>query len=185
MVETRDSRLTSAALHSVFLLLFGGFLALVVFERYQPVNAAVLIRALAVALPVLFLILLWTVHRILRGVELRSPRAWLLAPSLLPWLFALILFANARFDFSAVERQATIVVGKYATTGPRPLFRYELAVRSWREDRGVEGIILRRQEDFDRFRLGAPATVLVRRGLLGLAWIEGVEPGTAPTQKTD
>lgn len=175
MVETRDSRLTSAALHSVFLLLAGGFLTLVVFERYQPVNARPLIRALAVALPVLFLILMLIVRQLVRGAELRWPRLWLLAPAMVPWLFALALLGNARLDRSPVERYTTVVVGKYASGRTFPLFRYELAVRSWRSEAGVEGILLRREEEFDRFRLDSPATVLVRRGFLRLSWIEGVE----------
>ena len=176
VVETRDSRLTSAAVHSVFLLLAGGFLALVIFERYQPVNAPALIRSLAVALPALFLILLLTVRRIVRGVSLRSPRFWLLLPAAIPWLFALALLGNARLDSSPVERHATVVVGKYSSARNSPLFRFELVVRSWREAGHVEAIILRQEELFDRFRQGSSATVMVRRGFLWIAWIEGVEP---------
>lgn len=175
VVETRDSKLTSAALHSVFLLLAGGFVALAVFERYQPLDAPAQIRALALALPALFLILILTVRQLIRGVEFRAPRFWLLAPAAIPWIFALALFSNGWLDRSPPERQATVVVGKYARAARGPLFHYELVVRSWRAPGHVEGIILRREDEFNRFRLGDPATVLVRRGFLRLAWIDGVE----------
>lgn len=179
MAETRDSKLTSAALHSVFLLLAGGFVALAVFERYQPLDAPAQIRALALALPALFLILILTIRQLVRGVELHAPRFWLLAPAAIPWIFALALFLNGWLDRSPVERQATVVVGKYERTTRGPLFHYELVVRSWRAPGHAEAIILRREEEFNRFHLGDPATVLIRRGFLHMAWIDGVEPPRA------
>jgi len=90
----------------------------------------------------------------------------------LPWVFAVLLFANGKLDHTPPETHPAVVVGKFQMPGFMRWTR-RLAVRSWREDRRIERVSVG-QFDFDRFGPGDEIVVQVQRGALGIPWVYGI-----------
>jgi hypothetical protein len=90
----------------------------------------------------------------------------------LPWIVAVLLFANGKLDHAPPEPHPAVVVGKFQMPGFMRWTR-RLAVRSWRENQKLERVSVG-QFDFDRFRAGDEIVVQVQPGALGIPWVNGV-----------
>jgi hypothetical protein len=89
----------------------------------------------------------------------------------LPWILSALLFVNGRLDTGAPLIQTTSVVGKFRMPGA--LRTQRLIVRSWRDGRRFERVMVTR-DDYDRFQVGDAVVVQVERGLVGIPWVYGV-----------
>jgi hypothetical protein len=93
-----------------------------------------------------------------------------LAP--LPWIVALLLLTNGRFDKSPQIREPAQVVGRFNMGGY--IFRSRrLDVTSWRPDHAVERVPVQ-SFDYDRFHAGDRVFVGMHSGLLDIPWVFAV-----------
>ena len=87
----------------------------------------------------------------------------------LPWIVAVMLLSNGKFDTSPPRRISARVVSRFNMPGL--LFKSRrLVVTSWREGHDVERLPVG-TFDFDRFRVGDDLFVGEQRGLLGIPWV--------------
>jgi len=87
----------------------------------------------------------------------------------LPWIVAVMLFSNGKFDTAPTKRISARVVGRFNMPGL--LFKSRrLVVTSWRQGHEVERLPVG-TFDFDRFRIGDDLFVGERSGLLGIPWV--------------
>jgi len=162
-------RLLVLAFLSFFLLFAGSLIALILFERYQPLDSAAVIRSFSLGLPVLWVLLAWKTWEVVR-----NPRKWpgLFLPALVPWAFAAFLWLNAALDRSPPTTHVTTVVTKHVSSRDwLHLFRYEVVVHSWREGRRFEGVLVRDSAHFAAQQCGDAVRVAVRPGFFGLPWV--------------
>ncbi len=114
----------------------------------------------------------WIEHRARRRQEVEVMKRIYFGLIPVPWVLAALLFVNGRFDSSIPRTEPAAIIGKVSVAGlPRG---YRLVVTSWRGGRPVERIPVDRG-DFDRFRPGDEVIVVVRDGLAGIPWIDGVQ----------
>lgn len=166
-------RLVILALVSFFLLLTGSLIALILFERYQPLDSAAVIRSFSLGLPVLWVLLAWKTWEVVRSPRKRpGARLGLVLPALVPWAFAAFLWLNGALDRSPPRTHVTTVVTKHVSSRDWVhLFRYEVVVHSWREGHRFEGILVRDKRHFEAHQRGDAVRVEVRSGFFGLVWI--------------
>lgn len=87
----------------------------------------------------------------------------------LPWIVAMLLFGNGRFDNAHAKRIPARVVSRFNMPGL--LFKSRrLVVTSWRAGHDVERLPVG-TFDFDRFRVGDDLLVAEQPGLLGIPWV--------------
>lgn len=113
----------------------------------------------------------WIEHRARRRQEVEVMKRIYFGLIPVPWVLASLLFVNGRFDASIPRTEPAAIIGKVSVVGlPRG---YRLVVTLWRGGRPVERLPVDRG-DFDRFRPGDEVIVVVRDGLAGIPWVEGV-----------
>ena len=88
-----------------------------------------------------------------------------------PWLLAMMLFVNGRFDSAPPTPQVAAVVGKFSMPGV--LRNNRLVVRSWRAGQRFERVPVGR-DDYNRFQRGDTVVVQVQSGLLRIPWVYAV-----------
>lgn len=87
----------------------------------------------------------------------------------LPWIVAIMLLSNGKFDTAPTKRISARVVSRFNMPGL--LFKSRrLVVTSWREGHDVERLPVG-TFDFDRFRVGDDLLVGEQPGLLGIPWV--------------
>jgi hypothetical protein len=87
----------------------------------------------------------------------------------LPWIVAIMIFSNGKFDTAPPKRIPARVVSRFNMPGL--LFKSRrLVVTSWRAGHEVERLPVG-TFDFDRFRAGDDLFVGVQSGLLGIPWV--------------
>jgi hypothetical protein len=87
----------------------------------------------------------------------------------LPWVVAVLLLGNGKFDTAPPKRISARVVSRFNMPGL--LFKSRrLVVTSWREGHEVERLPVG-TFDFDRFRVGDDLFVGVQSGFLGIPWV--------------
>jgi hypothetical protein len=87
----------------------------------------------------------------------------------LPWIVAMMLLSNGKFDTAPTKRISARVVSRFNMPGL--LFKSRrLVVTSWREGHDVERLPVG-TFDFDRFRVGDDLFVGEQPGLLGIPWV--------------
>ena len=87
----------------------------------------------------------------------------------LPWIVAIMLLSNGKFDTAPTKRISARVVSRFNMPGL--LFKSRrLVVTSWREGHDVERLPVG-TFDFDRFRAGDDLLVGEQPGLLGIPWV--------------
>lgn len=87
----------------------------------------------------------------------------------LPWIVAMLLLGNGKFDTSHAKRIPARVVSRFNMPGL--LFKSRrLVVTSWREGHEVERLPVG-TFDFDRFRVGDDLIVVEQPGMLGIPWV--------------
>lgn len=113
----------------------------------------------------------WIEHRAKHHQEVEAMKRIYFGLIPVPWVLAALLFVNGRFDSSIQRNEPAAVVGKASVAGlPRG---YRLVVTSWRGGRLIERVPVPR-DDFDRFHAGDEVIVVVRDGLAGIPWVNGV-----------
>lgn len=170
-------RLAGLAIASFLLLLMGALVALLVFERYQPLDSGGIIRSFSIGLLALWLLLAWKTWDVLRNPgKWLGARLGLLLPAVVPWAFAAFLWLNGAVDRTLAAEHATVVVAKHISSRDwLHAFRYEVVVRSWRPGRRFEGVLVRERERFETYQRGDAVAVEVRPGFFGLAWIASLK----------
>lgn len=154
---------------AVFLLGALAFVAATV--NFPPLEIdAMLIFVGAVALAGLALAV-WTDRRARRGVELELLRRLFRALVPVPWLLALTLAVNGGLDTGPPAERSARVVGKF--TMPGAIGSSRLVVVSWRPGRQYERVAIPRS-DFARYDRGEQVVVIVRSGLVGIPWVDGI-----------
>ena len=103
--------------------------------------------------------------------EIEAPKRICFALVPVPWLMALLLFANGQFDAGPPESRVAPVVGKF--TMPGTLRSSRLVVISWRPGRRFERVPVTR-DDYLRFQRGDLVEVRVQGGLVGIPWVYSV-----------
>jgi hypothetical protein len=87
----------------------------------------------------------------------------------LPWIVAILLFSNGKFDTARAQHIPARVVSRFNMPGL--LFKSRrLVVTSWRAGHDVERLPVG-TFDFDRFRAGDDLLVAEQPGLLGIPWV--------------
>ena len=114
---------------------------------------------------------IWVERRALRHMEVEAMKRIYYGLVPLPWLLAILLFANGALDRAPAQSQVARVVGKFSMAGALPSRR--LVVTSWREGHRVERVWVDRS-DFDSFSRGDLIEVKVQEGLVGIPWVAGV-----------
>jgi hypothetical protein len=110
-------------------------------------------------------------RRALRHQEVESLKRVYYGLLPLPWLLAVLLYANGALDRSPTHIEKARVISRFSMTGPVPSRR--LIVTSWRAGHRLERIPVDRS-DFDRFTNGDVVDVQVKDGLVSIAWVAGV-----------
>lgn len=153
----------------VFLLGTLAFLAAA--YRFPPLE----LDGMLIFIGALFVVGLLLAVRVERGAMRYGPveiwRRLFRAVVPVPWLLAVLLVVNARFDRGQAEGWRTLVVGKFSASAMMP--NHRLIVRSWREGHRFERVAVS-AEDFDRFGVGDRIVVYVHSGLAGIPWVAGV-----------
>jgi len=102
-----------------------------------------------------------------RDVEIYKRLFFGLVP--LPWIVALMIFTNGKFDTAPPKRISARVISRFNMPGL--LFKSRrLVVTSWRAGHEVERLPVG-TFDFDRFRVGDDLFVGVQSGVLGIPWV--------------
>jgi hypothetical protein len=102
------------------------------------------------------------------------------AAAFVPWLFAVMLVANGKFDPSPELRHETVVIeSRYGR-----LWKV-LVVHSWRDGHTNENLYIERTAIFGGgsaryFHPGEKLTIGVRQGALGMPWINSISPQPEP-----
>lgn len=87
----------------------------------------------------------------------------------LPWIVAMLLLGNGKFDTAQPKRIPAHVVSRFNMPGL--LFKSRrLVVTSWRPGHDVERLPVG-TFDFDRFRAGDDLIVVEQAGMLGIPWV--------------
>jgi hypothetical protein len=89
----------------------------------------------------------------------------------IPWLLAILLFANGALDTSKRRSEPARVISKFSMPGPFASRR--LIVTSWRDGHRLERIPVD-HVDYDRFTKGDLVNVQVKDGLVSIPWVSGV-----------
>jgi hypothetical protein len=148
----------------------------VIFVPASQIFPAVELDAIWIFMGVVFFAALalgyWIEHRARRHQEVEVMKRIYFGLIPVPWVLAALLFVNGRFDSSIPRTEPAAIIGKVSVAGlPRG---YRLVVTSWRGGRSVERLPVDRG-DFDRFRPGDEVIVVVRDGLAGIPWVDGVQ----------
>jgi hypothetical protein len=102
-----------------------------------------------------------------RDIEIYKRLFFGLVP--LPWIVAMMIFTNGKFDTTPPKRIPARVVSRFNMPGL--LFKSRrLVVSSWRAGHEVERLPVG-TFDFDRFRVGDDLFVGVQSGVLGIPWV--------------
>ena len=158
-------------LHRTAWFLLGAVAFLPASQVYPPLELdAILIFVGAVFFLVLGLAV-WIERRARRHAEVEALKRVYFGFVPVPWLLAVLLFANGRFDTAPPTPQVTSVVGKFSMRGV--LRNSRLVVTSWRSGRRFERVPVER-DDFNHFQRGDAVVVQVRDGLVGIPWVYAV-----------
>jgi len=113
----------------------------------------------------------WVDYRARKHQEVEAMKRVYFGMIPVPWIFAGLLFFNAKLDTSPPIRVPARVVGK-VSIGAFPRSR-RLVVTSWRMGRRFERISVD-QNDYDRFQRGDDVVIQAKKGAVGIPWIYGV-----------
>jgi hypothetical protein len=114
---------------------------------------------------------IWVERKAARRLEVEASKRIFFGLVPVPWLLAILLFANGNLDRSKPVEWDARVINKLALSMPLPNRR--LIVSSWREGRRFERVAVDR-DDFIRFHQGDSIVVKVEGGLVGIPWVYGV-----------
>lgn len=157
-------------LHRTAWFLLGALVFLPVSQVYPPLE----LDAILIFVGVLFFFVLglavWIERRARAHAEVELLKRVYFGFVPVPWLLAVLLFANGKFDTAPPTQQVASVVGKFSMPGV--LRSRRLVVTSWREDRRLERVPVDRN-DFDRFQPGDHVLVRMQGGVLGIPWVYG------------
>ena len=154
---------------AIFVLGSLGFLVSV--GWYPPLDLDAILIFLGVLFFFTIWLAIWVERRAAKRSEVEAPKRIFFGLVPVPWLLAILLFANGNLDRSKPVEWDARVIGKFALSAPLPNRR--LIVSSWRESRKVERVAVDR-DDFIRFHQGDSIVVKVAGGLVGIPWVYGV-----------
>jgi hypothetical protein len=153
------------------LFLVGAVLFVPACQAFPPVE----VDAVLIFSGILFFIVLglgmWMINRARRRQEIEVLKRIYFGFLPAPWILAGLLFLNGKLDTKPPRRETTSVIAKFSMPGV--LRTQRLVVRSWREGRRVERVLVSR-DDYNRFQVGNDVVVEVEEGLAGIPWVYAV-----------
>jgi len=138
---------------------------------YPPLELDAMLIFIGVVFFVTLGLAIWLDRRGRRTGRVEIPKRIYYALVPIPWLLAVLLFVNGRFDSEPPVSRVVEVVGKF--TMPGTLRSSRLVVRSWRPGRRVERVPVTR-DDYLRFQRGDVIEVREQGGLVGIPWVYSV-----------
>lgn len=163
--------LRSKLLNRTALFLLGAIAFVALSGRYPALDLDGILIFIGVLFFLTLGVAIWVERRALRHAEVEALKRVYYGLVPLPWLLALLLFANGALDHTPPQIETARIIGKFAMRGP--IASRRLIVNSWREDRRFERVPVD-AGDFDRFTTGDVIEVHVKGGLVGIPWVSGV-----------
>jgi hypothetical protein len=154
---------------AIFVLGSLGFLVSV--GWYPPLDLDAILIFVGVLFFFTIWLAIWVERRAARRREVEATKRIFFGLVPVPWLLAILLFANGNLDRAKPVEWDARVIGKFALSMPLPNRR--LIVSSWREGHRFERVAVDR-DDFIRFHQGDSIVVKVEDGLVGIPWVYGV-----------
>lgn len=158
-------------LYQTAIFLLGSLAYLAACRKFPPLDVDGILIFLGVVFFLTLGLAILLDRRAAKHRELEAGRRTFRGLVPLPWLLAILLFANGRFDARAPRSMLAAVEGKYSMHGLLPIHR--IVVASWREGRRYERIAVA-PEDFDSLHLGDRVEVRLGDGLIGIPWVVGI-----------
>lgn len=153
-------------------LLVGGLLFVPASQVFPPLDLDLILIFVGLVFFTALWMVFWIDRRARRGLYVEALKRIFFGLVPLPWVFAVFLFINGKFDGTKPVEEPARVVSKLSMGGPW-LHTRRLIVRSWRDGRTLERVPVN-NFDYDRFRQGDNVVLQVQNGLLGIPWVVGV-----------
>jgi hypothetical protein len=163
--------LRKGLLNRTGIFVLGSLAFIAVGVRYPPLDFDSVLIFAGVLFFLTLALAIWVERRALRHAEVEALKRIYYGMVPVPWLLAMLLFANGSFDRAAPRIDEVRVVGKFSMGGALPIRR--LVVTSWRDGHRIERVSVSRSA-FDGFRVGDFVNVKVQDGLVGVPWVSEV-----------
>lgn len=158
-------------LHRTAWFLLGAVAFLLASQLYPPLELDAILIFVGILFFLALALAVWIERGARRHTEVEAHKRVYFGFVPVPWLLAVLLFANGKFDTAPPRPQVASVVGKFSMRGV--LRSSRLVVTSWRDGQRFERVPVGR-DDFNRFRRGDVVVVQVREGLVGIPWVYAV-----------
>lgn len=156
-------------LTAIFVL--GAIAFLTASHSYPPLDLDAILIFIGVLFFFTVALAAWLDFRARRHAEIEAFKRLFRGLVPMPWLLAMLLFANGKFDASPPRSEVTTVVGKF--TMPGTLHVSRLTVVSWRSSERMERVPVSR-DDYARFAIGDRVEIRLQDGLAGIPWVYAV-----------
>lgn len=170
--EAAEVVLRHRLLRRTAVLLVGGLLFVPASQVFPPLDLDLILIFVGLVFFAALWMVFWIDRRARRGLYVEALKRIFFGLVPLPWVFAVFLFVNGKFDGTKPVEEPARVVGKLNMGGPW-LHTRRLIVRSWRDGRTLERVPVDNY-NYDRFQQGDNVVLQVQNGLLGIPWVVGV-----------
>ena len=170
--EAAEVMLRHRLLRRTAVLLVGGLLFVPASQVFPPLDLDLILIFVGLVFFTALWLVFWIDRRARRGLYVEALKRIFFGLVPLPWVFAILLFVNGKFDGTKPVDEPARVISKLNMGGPW-LHTRRLIVRSWRDARTLERVPVDNY-NYDRFRQGDNVVLQVQPGLLGIPWVYGV-----------
>jgi len=170
--EAAEVMLRHRLLRRTAVLLVGGLLFVPASQVFPPLDLDLILIFVGLVFFTALWLVFWIDRRARKGLYVEALKRIFFGLVPLPWIFAILLFVNGKFDGTKPVDEPARVISKLNMGGPW-LHTRRLIVRSWRDARTLERVPVDNY-NYDRFRQGDNVVLQVQPGLLGIPWVYGV-----------
>jgi hypothetical protein len=170
--EAAEVMLRHRLLRRTAVLLVGGLLFVPASQVFPPLDLDLILIFVGLVFFTALWLVFWIDRRARKGLYVEALKRIFFGLVPLPWVFAILLFVNGKFDGTKPVDEPARVISKLNMGGPW-LHTRRLIVRSWRDARTLERVPVDNY-NYDRFRQGDNVVLQVQPGLLGIPWVYGV-----------
>jgi len=170
--EAAEVMLRHRLLRRTAVLLVGGLLFVPASQVFPPLDLDLILIFVGLIFFTALWLVFWIDRRARKGLYVEALKRIFFGLVPLPWIFAILLFVNGKFDGTKPVDEPARVISKLNMGGPW-LHTRRLIVRSWRDARTLERVPVDNY-NYDRFRQGDNVVLQVQPGLLGIPWVYGV-----------
>ena len=167
--EAAEVMLRHRLLRRTAVLLVGGLLFVPASQVFPPLDLDLILIFVGLVFFSALWLVFWIDRRARRGQYVEALKRIFFGLVPLPWVFAIFLFVNGKFDGTKPVDEPARVISKLNMGGPW-LHTRRLIVRSWRDGRSLERVPVNNY-NYDRFRQGDNVVLQVQQGLLGIPWV--------------